>query len=216
MTALQTPKAGRGVEHGQGAPDRSPRRPCGLRPSQLPHLATPAKKDYSGRERLARASASPTRSGPEGSSRNEPRSGRRPASHPSPLGAPAREVVVVRLRKTLPIPLDDLRAVVREILDPGVSRSGPDRCLLRHGLINPCAPMARTRAVRGLRARHQTCRRERPAADDRRDPAARSLFAVIDRATRWLVVRLGKAKTDTHAGRRPRVIWSGPSPCASE
>ena len=32
-------------------------------------------------ERLARASASPTRSGPEGSSRNEPRLGRCPASH---------------------------------------------------------------------------------------------------------------------------------------
>ncbi len=33
-------------------------------------------------ERLARASASPTRSDPEGSSRNEPRLGRCPASHP--------------------------------------------------------------------------------------------------------------------------------------
>ena len=32
-------------------------------------------------ERLARAGASPTRSGPEGSSRNESRLGRRPASH---------------------------------------------------------------------------------------------------------------------------------------
>ena len=32
-------------------------------------------------ERLARAGASPTRSGPEGSSRNEPRLGRCPASH---------------------------------------------------------------------------------------------------------------------------------------
>ena len=38
----------------------------------------------SGIERLARASASPTRSGPEGSSRNEPRLGRCPASHLSP------------------------------------------------------------------------------------------------------------------------------------
>jgi len=32
-------------------------------------------------ERLARAGTSPTRSGPEGSSRNEPRLGRCPASH---------------------------------------------------------------------------------------------------------------------------------------
>ena len=36
-------------------------------------------------ERLARASASPTRSGPEGSSRNEPRLGRCPASHLFPF-----------------------------------------------------------------------------------------------------------------------------------
>ena len=36
-------------------------------------------------ERLARASASPTRSDPEGSSRNEPRLGRCPASHLRPV-----------------------------------------------------------------------------------------------------------------------------------
>ena len=37
-----------------------------------------------GIERLARASASPTWSGPEGSSHNEPRLGRCPASHQHP------------------------------------------------------------------------------------------------------------------------------------
>ena len=39
-------------------------------------------------ERLARAGASPTRSGPEGSSRNEPRLGRCPASHPKFFAPP--------------------------------------------------------------------------------------------------------------------------------
>ena len=47
--------------------------PAALRGTVQPPICSP--------ERLARASASPTRSGPEGSSRNEPRLGRCPASH---------------------------------------------------------------------------------------------------------------------------------------
>ena len=34
------------------------------------------------------------------------------------------------------IPLDDLLAVIREFLNPNVSRSGLDRCLRRHGVGN--------------------------------------------------------------------------------
>ena len=34
------------------------------------------------------------------------------------------------------LPLDDLLAMVREFLDPQVSRSGLDRCLRRHGVGN--------------------------------------------------------------------------------
>jgi len=44
------------------------------------------------------------------------------------------EAVAVALRKTLLLPLDDLLAVVREFLNPNVSRSGLDRCLRRHGV----------------------------------------------------------------------------------
>ena len=40
------------------------------------------------------------------------------------------------LRKTLLVSLDDLLAVVREFLNPDVSRSGLDRCLRRHGVGN--------------------------------------------------------------------------------
>ena len=46
---------------------------------------------------------------------------------------PAQEVVAVLLPKSLLLPLDDLLAVVREFLNPNVSRSGLDRCLRRHG-----------------------------------------------------------------------------------
>ncbi len=44
--------------------------------------------------------------------------------------------MAVALRKTLVVSLDDLLAVVREILNPNVSRSGRDRCLRRHGVGN--------------------------------------------------------------------------------
>ena len=44
---------------------------------------------------------------------------------------PAQEAVAVVLRKTLLVLIDDLLAVVREFLNPGVSRSGLDRCFRR-------------------------------------------------------------------------------------
>ena len=40
------------------------------------------------------------------------------------------------LRKTLLVSFDDLLAVVREFLNPDVSRSGLDRCLRRYGVGN--------------------------------------------------------------------------------
>ena len=49
---------------------------------------------------------------------------------------PAQETVVVHLRRTLLLPLDDLLAVTREFICPHVSRSGLDRCLRRHGAVN--------------------------------------------------------------------------------
>ena len=62
---------------------------------------------------------------------------------------PAQEVVVVALRKTLLLSLDDLLVVTREFIHPEVSRSGPDRRLRRHGvadLTRPCCP--RRKALR--------------------------------------------------------------------
>ena len=49
---------------------------------------------------------------------------------------PAQEAVALALRKSLLLPLDDLLSVVREFLNPHVSRSGLDRCLRRHGVGN--------------------------------------------------------------------------------
>ena len=49
---------------------------------------------------------------------------------------PSQEAVAVVLRRSLLLSLDDLLAVVREFLNPQVSRSGLDRCLRRHGAGN--------------------------------------------------------------------------------
>ena len=43
--------------------------------------------------------------------------------------SPAQEAVAVAQRKTLLLPLDDLLSVVREFLNPNVSRSGLDQLL---------------------------------------------------------------------------------------
>ena len=48
----------------------------------------------------------------------------------------AQEVIVVELRKSLLLPLDDLVAVTKEFICPKASRSGLDRSLRRHGLSN--------------------------------------------------------------------------------
>ena len=58
------------------------------------------------------------------------------AHHLQTVLTPAQETVVVHLRRTLLLPLDDLLAVTREFICPHVSRSGLDRCLRRHGAGN--------------------------------------------------------------------------------
>jgi len=64
------------------------------------------------------------------------------ALHKSARTTPAQEHVVVQLRRTLLLPLDDLLAVTREFLCSKASRSGIDRCLRRHGVGNLNARIA--------------------------------------------------------------------------
>ena len=45
-----------------------------------------------------------------------------------------QEAIVAEVRRLTLIPLDDLLVVVREFINPAVSRSGLDRCLRRHGV----------------------------------------------------------------------------------
>ena len=118
---------------------------------------------------------------------------------------PAQEAVAVSLRKALLLPLDDLLAVVREFLNPHVSRSGLDRCLRRHGVGNLQALKPKE-----PKPAHGSFKAYEPgylhidikylpqmADEDRR----RYLFVAIDRTTRWVFVRIYPAQTAANARR---------------
>jgi len=112
---------------------------------------------------------------------------------------PAQEAVAVELRRTLLIPLDDLLAVVHAFLNPSVSRSGLDRCLRRHGMGNlralkPKAPESGHEPG----TIHIDVKDLPQMADESR---RRHLFVAIDRATRWVFLRVYNARTAANAGR---------------
>jgi hypothetical protein len=120
---------------------------------------------------------------------------------------PAQEAVAVALRKALLISLDDLLAVVREFLNPNVSRSGLDRCLRRHGVGNLRDLQARAARPKrsGFKAYepgylHVDVKYLPQMADE---SSRRYLFVAIDRATRWVFIRIFKAKTAANARPAP-------------
>ena len=118
---------------------------------------------------------------------------------------PAQEAVAVALRKTLLVSLDDLLAVVREFLNPHASRSGLDRCLRRHGVGN-----LRDLKAKAVKPKHSAFKAYEPGyihidvkylpqmADESR---RRYLFVAIDRATRWVFIRVCNSKTAANARR---------------
>ena len=111
--------------------------------------------------------------------------------------SPAQEALVVTLRETLLLPLDDLLAVTHEFVNAEVSRSGLSRCLRRHGA--PSLKALRAREPADDKPRHKTFKDYEPGFvhvdvkylpqmpdEDRRQ----YLFAAIDRATRWVYVEI--------------------------
>lgn len=71
--------------------------------------------------------------------------------------SPEQEAVVVELRTTLKLSVDDLLVVVREFIHAGVSRSGLDRCLRRHGVSNLAALRAQDEGVPPPRKSFRVC-----------------------------------------------------------
>ena len=107
----------------------------------------------------------------------------------------AQETLVVELRRTLLLPLDDLLVVVREFINADVSRSGLDRCLRRHGVsvLKSLQP-----TVEGPGKALKTFKDYEPGflhIDIKYLPQMpdeshrRYLFVAIDRATRWVYMR---------------------------
>ncbi|WP_133513374.1 DDE-type integrase/transposase/recombinase, partial [Candidatus Thiosymbion oneisti] len=130
---------------------------------------------------------------------------------------PAQEAVVVELRKTLLLPLDDLLVVAREFIHPDLSRSSLDRCLRRHGVSNlkallpkeegPNTPVKTFKAYApGFVHVDVKYLPQLPDQDQRT-----YLFAAIDRATRWVYVEILKDKSATSAsGFLTRLIEQAP------
>jgi len=118
---------------------------------------------------------------------------------------PAQEAIAVHLRKTLLLSLDDLLCVMREFVNPDVSRSGLDRCLRRHGVGN-----LRQLLPVSARSPHKPFKAYEPGfvhidvkylpqmADETQ---RRYLFVAIDRATRWVFVQLKTSKSAQAAKR---------------
>jgi transposase InsO family protein len=106
---------------------------------------------------------------------------------------PAQEAVAMAIRQMLWLPLDDLLVVVREFLNPAVSRSGLARCMKRHGLNRrpvedkeaPIIPKTFKDYAPGFI--HVDIKYLPQMADE---TARRYLFVAIDRATRWVYLRI--------------------------
>ena len=81
----------------------------------------------------------------------------------------AQENIVVELRKTLFLPLDDLLVITREFIHPAASRSGLNRTLAQYGVSN-LHDMKKT--LQGLCPRLCSHRYQIPAADGRRNSSA--------------------------------------------
>ncbi|ACD58690.1 transposase [Xanthomonas oryzae pv. oryzae] len=116
---------------------------------------------------------------------------------------PAQESVVLHLRRTLLLPLDDLLAVTREFICADVSRSGLDRCLRRHGAGNlndlkPREPAVAHKAFKSYAPGYVHMDvKYLPQMQDQSQ--RRYLFVAIDRATRWVFVQCKTNKTAANA-----------------
>jgi len=112
---------------------------------------------------------------------------------------PAQERIAVELRKLLKLGLDDLLVVVREFLNPAVSRAGLGRCLARHGVgklrdLEQTAPSPRSKPFKDYAPGFiHVDVKYLPQMPD--ETARRYLFVAIDRATRWVFVQIKPHKT---------------------
>ena len=108
-----------------------------------------------------------------------------------------QEELVIYLRTQLLLSLDDLLAVVREFIEPAMSRSALDRLLRRRGQSRLPVPAQQPATVKPFKAYepgyvHIDVKYLPQMADER---ARRYVFVAIDRATRWVYIQIRSHKT---------------------
>jgi len=116
---------------------------------------------------------------------------------------PAQESVVLALRTTLGLSLDDLLAVVREFIHPTITRASLHRMLKRHGVSSREARRVERPKAKPFKAYepgfvHVDVKYLPQMADE---TSRRYLFVAIDRATRWVFVRIYASKSAANARR---------------
>ena len=109
--------------------------------------------------------------------------------------SPVQEILVVALRTTLLLPTDDLLVVVREFINPDVSRAGLGRCLRRHRVSNlrDLVPKEEGETVAKKTFKdyapgfiHIDIKYLPKMPDEEK---RRYLFVAIDRASRWVFMK---------------------------
>lgn len=127
---------------------------------------------------------------------------------------PAQEAVVLLIRETLRIGLDDLLAVVKEFIEPAMSRSALDRMLRRHKVPSLKA-LAQAEAKAEAEALAEKARDDAPARKGFKayepgfihmdikylpklegEASRRYLFVAIDRCTRWVFSKVYDDQTE--------------------
>jgi len=104
--------------------------------------------------------------------------------------APEQEEIVVELRRTLLLGIDDLLVVVREFLCPTMSRSALDRMLRRHGVssLRELLPKEEQEPSKRFKTYEpgflHVDVKYLPQMPD--EPKRKYLYVAIDRATRWV------------------------------
>ena len=129
----------------------------------------------------------------------------------------AQESIIILVRTTLLLPLDDLLAVIREFLLPDLSRSALDRCLRRHGVSN----------LKDLYPKDDKAKETKKTFKDYEpgyihvdvkylpkmpdEAQQKYLFVAIDRATRWVYLEiLGNKSAENASGFLDRLLKEAP------
>ena len=113
----------------------------------------------------------------------------------------AQEELVIYLRTQLLLPLDDLLSVVREFIEPVMSRSALDRLLRRRGhsrLPTPPKPDSEHKPFKAYEPGYVHIDvKYLPQMQD--EDKRRYVFVAIDRATRWVFIAIKQYKTAASA-----------------